>query len=339
MQKLFHVRLLSPHGRNNDPMAFMMSMLPMMEIREYNRWQHHVPPSLSYTDLIPRQRLQTWLYRLFLKVALPPTRPDIVSNQLIYSPLNLSFFFRLCTHLCQIGYPAHWLGEVASSILSGTITTRARPPRSEPLSRREIDTAFPVMAQSVQPFVAEFSTLVAMWQLVLPFGIISPDIAPVETIKRYSVTMKSASNEVDAWPVFILVFYDGSLRPSTAIFDLRSCLLSDEKALKDNDTKKFRDGNISIVTSWEWNATSKKATFWLRSDVMRTMGERQWEVCIYRADNWRPQSKSYDVKECCVEGVSWVQWVNNGGSAVSATVTDSSADAVEDEKDDREDPD
>ena len=91
----------------------------------YNRWYHQAV-SREYKNLMPKAKLQTWLYRLFLKTALPVDKYMITDWELIYSPLNLTYFFRLCAHLHSIGYPAHWLSEVVSNLLSGTITTTAR---------------------------------------------------------------------------------------------------------------------------------------------------------------------------------------------------------------------
>lgn len=316
LEKVFHVRM-----KPNDEIFMPMCV--------YNRW-HHLDVSRKYADLVPRTKLEDWLFRLFFKVAIPPTRRMIVDNELIYSPLNLSFFFRLCTHLHSIGYPAHWLSDVLSTILSGSITTSARPPRSEPLKPREIDTARKAMTQSVAPFKSEFSTLAAMWQLILPFGILSNNIAPIGSIKQYSASFKNISKEVIAYPNFVLVFYKGHLPPK-AMYDLRSTLLSDEKG--NEDYKLFREKRINIVSTWSWHRRSRTATFWLREDVVQKMRKEDWQVCIYRTDNWTPQSNAYDfsystLREC---GTSWAQRVNKE----SPTIRDAnvSAETVESEGD------
>jgi hypothetical protein len=64
----------------------------------YLRWYHRTV-SREYKDLMPRANLQTWLYRLFLKTTLPVEKHPAA----IYSPLNLTYFFRLCAHLHSIG--------------------------------------------------------------------------------------------------------------------------------------------------------------------------------------------------------------------------------------------
>ena len=243
----------------------------------YNRWYHQAV-SREYKDLMPRAKLQTWLYRLFLKTALPVDKHNITDWTLIYSPLNLTYFFRLCAHLHSIGYPGHWLGEVISNLLSGTITTTARPPRSEPLEPREIDAPQKPLAQSVAPFTAELSTLAAMWQRLLPFGILSRHIAPVETLKKYSITFAKVSQEVDAYPLFVLVFHKGDTVPVSHASSMRSLLLGDENGSKEHDHKEFRERRVSVVSTWTWDRASRTATAWLREDEMLRM-RRELEGC------------------------------------------------------------
>lgn len=110
---------------------------------------------------MPRPTVETWLHRLFFKLCIPKER-QIVNMELIFSPLNLTAFVRLCIHLHSIGYPAHWIGGVLEDILSRHITTKAWPPRSDPLKIREVKNEMPPLKQSTAPFVAELSTLVSM---------------------------------------------------------------------------------------------------------------------------------------------------------------------------------
>lgn len=48
----------------------------------YNQWYHR-NVSRGYKDLMPRAKLQTWLYRLFLKTALPVDKHMITDWELI----------------------------------------------------------------------------------------------------------------------------------------------------------------------------------------------------------------------------------------------------------------
>lgn len=298
LEQAFHVRF----SREEFPTMPM----PMCA---YNRWYHQAV-SREYKNLMPKAKLQTWLYRLFLKTALPVDKYMITDWELIYSPLNLTYFFRLCAHLHSIGYPAHWLSEVVSNLLSGTITTTARPPRSEPLEPREIDAARKPLAQSVAPFTAELSTLAAMWQLLLPFGMLSRHIAPVESLRKYTIAFAKVSQEVDAYPLFILVFHKGTAIPVSHELNMRGILLSDEDGSEEHDHREFRERRVNILSTWTWHRDSRTAMFWLREDEMRRMKEEGWQVCIFRSDNWKPQSGSRPVEKVEDLGVRWVDLVN-----------------------------
>jgi hypothetical protein len=298
LEKVFRTRL-----KLNDN-------LPKHPVGPYNQW-YHLNVSSEYKDLMPRADLQTWLYRLFFKAILPFGERIITSRAPIHSPLNLTYLFRLCAHLHSIGYPAHWLSEVISNLLSGTVTTTARPPRTEPLKPSEIDATRKPMTQSVAPFTAELSTLVAMWQLLLTFCILSSYIAPVQTLKRYTLTFKKVSQEGINRPHFILVFYKDA-PPSHSIHDvnIRSVLLSDEHGINEHGLEQFRDQRVNIFSTWAWHEESRTATFWLRGDEMQRMKDGGWKVCMFRTDNWRSQSSFYGIDKVKDTGVRWVDQVN-----------------------------
>jgi hypothetical protein len=292
LEQIFHVKL-KPHFE---------SMMPMCA---YHQWFHR-KVSREYKDLMPRANLHAWLYRLFFKIAMPLER-RIPDDQLIFSPLNLTYFFRLCTHLHSIGYPAHWLSEVISSLLSGTVTTTARPPRCDPLTPQEIDTTRKPMTQSTTPFKAELSTHAAMWQLLLPFGILSSEIAPVHTIRKYTIKFAKVSRENPSYPVLILFFHKFDL-PTNKTWRLCSILLSDEWGSK--DCEQFREHEIKVLSTWTYQEESRTATFWLRGDEMQRMKTEGWKVCIFRTDTWHAQSSSYGVGKVEDSGVRWVDQVN-----------------------------
>ena len=200
LEKTFHVRMSPMEDGAGD-------FLPMAD---YLRW-HHNHKSKTLPDLMPRHALETWLYRLFLKLAIPKERPmrDIVR---IYSPLNLSAFVWLYGHLFEIDYPAHWLSGVLTSILSGKIKTRARPPRSDPLKIREVKVDMPALDQSTAPFVMETRTLLSICQSILPFRIIATDLPITETIRKYSFQLEEVPDDpVAESPSFVLVFFDTSM--------------------------------------------------------------------------------------------------------------------------------
>ena len=178
LAKTFQVRM----GPRSDPGEGMPTAT-------YNKWHHEVIPT-GLTDLLPREKLETWLFRLLLKISTPARKDDVLAWQLVYAPLNLTVFFRICKYLHTAGYPAHWLSSILDEILSGKITTIARPPRSEPLALKESRSRLPPLRQSLTPFVAEFTTLVSIWESALPFSIMTTHVAPLHVIHKYSVAFR-----------------------------------------------------------------------------------------------------------------------------------------------------
>jgi len=242
MAKVLRLRL-----GEHDPREFNLEefVLPMTSYSEWH--QLHTPQ--PFGELLSRPKLETWLYRVFLKIAIPCPR-DIVDFTMIYSPLNLTTFFRIIEHLHTIsGYPAHWLSHVVSSILSGKIHTSARSPRSDPLTVKEVKTVFPALTQSTAPFAAQMSTLAAIWSGFLPFTILSPDIPPASTIRKYKVHFKDVMPcyGSSVLPVFILAFLDGRIMMPN---DIRTYLLDDETVRHTASAKEKRARGLRIVDTW-----------------------------------------------------------------------------------------
>ncbi|SMR44591.1 unnamed protein product [Zymoseptoria tritici ST99CH_3D1] len=73
-------------------------------LTEYMRY-HHEPTTLTSASRLPRGRLEKWLHQLFRKLAIPKDRAPS-GKVLLYSPLTLTAFLRVCGHLHNVGYPA-----------------------------------------------------------------------------------------------------------------------------------------------------------------------------------------------------------------------------------------
>lgn len=297
--KIFHVRM-QPVEYNGLPM------------NAYHHWYRETP-SKALQDLIPQQRLETWLHKLFLKIALPTEKEGVELGNIILSPLNLSTFFCVLRHLHSIGYPAHWLSNVLSQLLSGSITTKARPPRSQPLTVQELDAQFSELRQSIAPFVLELSTLASMWQPVLPFGFISSAVAPAESISKFSVTFREVEMTEYTIPHFALVIWKDSLvRRADVNPPLRPYLLSDEEGYNFPAAMDLRDAGIHVLSSWTFERSTSTATFWVRRDAFQEMTRSGlWDIGIWRTDNWEPHTPLGQLRANLVEvkdlGVSWTE--------------------------------
>ncbi|KAK4956504.1 hypothetical protein LTR10_006030 [Elasticomyces elasticus] len=301
LAKTFRVRMSPP--KNADYHNFLMSRPQPMPMNDYQYW-HHLPGSPETVDLMPRDKLETWLYRLFLKLATPVQKRAIEDFTLIYSPLNLTAFLRVISHLYDVGYAPHWLNDVVCQLLTGKIKTRARPPRSEPLKLSESLAERPLIEQSVAPFVAEFQTLVSMWQFALPFGLTASTVPDVGTIRQYRMDFKDVQEYAGNTPVFVLAFCETRLIPPEPW--LRPYLLSDEKSDSSPQAKKVREKGLHIVSTWKWTKATKTATFWLRSDVMERMRQGAWVIGIWRTDNWMHQALPEIINEVKETGETWL---------------------------------
>jgi hypothetical protein len=317
LTKVFRVRSSGSHDPDHDnsilgatqPMNGEYSMntrgsrMGSNALLAYHFW-HYLDRPKTFADLMPRERLETWLYRLLLKLAIPSHKQAIQSMVLIYSPLNLTIFCRLLLHLSNIGYPAHWLSGALDNLLEGRINTTARPPRSDPMKIKETKASMPVLTQSIKPFVAELSTLASMWQSALPFGLLSTNIPRRQDIRKYRIKFTNVSGGVDNVATFVLAFFNTLLLPLQRSF--RTLLLDDEEGQKDSQVSALRKEGLHIVTTWEWSRRDKTATFWLRRDVMEEMQRGQsWGVMIWRTDDWTNQSGPHKL-DVTDTGETWV---------------------------------
>ena len=202
---------------------------------------------------------------------------------LIHSPLNLTVFVRLCIHLHDVGYPAHWISTVLDNLLTGKITTKARPPSTDPLAPEEIANEMSSLKQSTAFFVAELSTLIAMWQSVMPFGILAPNLPLVDKVRRYSCKMNEVDVLPSSTPSLVLVFINSATLPQRD--HLNDYLVTDEFDQGEIPVV-VREKSLHVLSTRTWEPSDNTASFWLRSDVMADMKrEPLWCAMLWRTDN------------------------------------------------------
>ena len=310
--------------------VFRVQMEPLEDPDEqmptcrYNEWRQ-----CDSKKLMPREQLKRWFQRLFLKLAMPIEKLKIEDDSLIYSPINSTVFFRLLIHLQSAGYPSHWLSEIWEQILSGSIVSSARPPRSEPLSIKESKANTPAIEQSTKPFVAELTTLTTLWQPILPFAISSPNLPRLDQVHKYSVRFQSVKDNAANIPTFILAFYDKKMPETTWTSSLRKHLLDDEKGLPkmSSNARKINDEGLHIITTWKYERETRTATFWFRQDVLEKLkSQNKLRVAIWRTDNWTRQSSPQQIVKIHDHGV-WVR-------GEDTPMPEPSSDVDEDEEDD-----
>jgi hypothetical protein len=113
LAKVFRVHNSGSHDSERDkfpqPMngGYIMSTLrqerELIALLGYRFW-HHLDRHKTFANLMPRERLETWLYRLFLKLVIPAhKRSDLLSSQLnrFLSPTLASKRRRISSTLAQ----------------------------------------------------------------------------------------------------------------------------------------------------------------------------------------------------------------------------------------------
>eukprot|EP01080_Neovahlkampfia_damariscottae_P008107 gene8107-12568_t len=99
------------------------------EVNTYLRWFFKKPMK---SELVPKRKLQSWLYSIFLLITHPMIRnPTAI---IVEQPsLTLFSFVKLSQYLIEkVGYPIHYITEIFETILSGNINTNAKLPENSP---------------------------------------------------------------------------------------------------------------------------------------------------------------------------------------------------------------
>lgn len=270
----------------------------------YFDWRPAPVTAIPFKQLMNREQLETWIYRLVIKICLPCPRP-LFSDRPVYAPLNLTIVLRLLAHLFVIGYPAHWLSSIVASICEERINTRARPPWDIVMPLEDLAAQEPKIEVSLGAWQADFTTIFATGRRVLPFGVILPQggMPLLPSIREYSVTFPMFRGERFLVPHFILIFWDtqnarGREPPPNLLEPL---CFEHMGATKGIHTTTLKTG-IRIMTTFRFTSHTRTASLWMREDVMQEMKAGTWKVYIWRTDDWNRLTPGVDVREGLEEG-------------------------------------
>lgn len=229
-----------------------------------------------------RQEVKRWLYAHFLKLCLPFERRK-QGNDLVMAPLNMTTFFHLVTHLFKVGYPAHWLSEMLAQLCEGEILTTARAPSTLISGVDQVQRVYSPQKICIQPFMAEFMTLMAVWRPLFPFGLCLPReiLPPLRAIKEYKITFPPRyppPTDLERLH-FVLVLKHTSYEVEQ---NLRKALL--DTATYTTETS---EPCIHVISTFRWDTASSTATFWLDEETVgNILAECDWEAYIWRSDTW-----------------------------------------------------
>jgi len=275
---------------------------------DYMKWQWQPAVKMPWDKLMTRPQLETWLYGWFLKLCLPYPRPNENPMARVHSPFNLSIFLRLIEKVHEVGYPAHWLAGILSSLCAGRITTTVRAPKAVVLSSTDIHKVYPSRQISIAPWAIELTTLVSLWRPLLGFGFAAPKnalISPNE-VREYSLRIDRFIPGEDMAPLrFMIVFWDMKFgKPPVNLYKL---LLDEEGGDASVAAANKRNKAIHVVSAWAYDFEIKAARFWLRKDAVDSMLERaeDWMAYVWRTDSWTRQTQGVPI-EGLVKGRSFI---------------------------------
>ena len=297
LAKLTRMTIIDQHeGNLPDPTKWVLPL------GDYYRWGRTGKGPLSFSSLLPRAALMKWLYAVFFKIALPVNRHGVAFHELILSPLNATVIFRILIHLQHLGYPSHWLSDFLDCILSNYVVTSARPPRTSPLTIAETKKDRPVKKMSVAPFVLEMTTLLLMFEPILPFTVMTKDLPPPSAVHEYIVTVPRSKRglppmafERQGW---ILVFHHTKLwellddEDVFSYCDLRGLLDGSWDAkmnsIEAQDVYKFRDEGLVLVSTLKYDAKAMEATVWMLEEKMDAMlRDGNWMCGLWSTEIWK----------------------------------------------------
>ncbi|KAH8897458.1 tetratricopeptide [Thozetella sp. PMI_491] len=273
----------------------------------YMEWRRVPKTPIPFKRRLPRVAFETWMQGHLLKICLPYPRP-VFSSTPVFSPLNLTSFFRLLLDMYEVGYPAHWLSGVLAQACSETIATMARAPRTLTVQPEALRNFFASAKTSVEPWRAELTTLLSVWCPVLPWGVLVPSetLVPLSSVVECSTAFPKFENQNGNLPHFMVLFWNtevnGAKEPPK---DIRRLLLDDEVGDMSDLARRTRAEGVHCITAFSWSPKTRTVTYWLREDVVTDMVKGAWKVYIWRTDTWMAVTTGVDAATGIVKGRSW----------------------------------
>ncbi|KAI0634386.1 hypothetical protein C8Q77DRAFT_1217561 [Trametes polyzona] len=136
-----------------------------------------LPRPLS--ELASRDELTVWLTRVLFNTLIPGR--SAMPPQNVRLPNNLHSFFGLLIHLHGVGYPAHWLADFLSRVLSGSMVSDTAPYAGVwPIPVDDAHRRVPTRRVRTDPWLVDFETAIATAYHAIPFpltGVLPADFS------------------------------------------------------------------------------------------------------------------------------------------------------------------
>lgn len=227
---------------------------------------------LPFSELASPQVIQDWLYRLLLAILLPAVQPGIQSireNQ----PSTVNTWFRAVERLLYLGNPAHWITQVVSSVLSGSIEAPARFPTKSPLPLED-STKAPKKRTVLAPFLAEVTAAAARWCPALGLPVLTP---PRDSVVKYEIKLE----------------FSGAGRYFNATIETLGLLFLRSSSVPSDIRQQLADGkgdSYQLYSAVGMDRDKHLALVWMEKATMEKLIKEKWSVCWLRTDAWAPIS-------------------------------------------------
>ncbi|KAF9526018.1 hypothetical protein CPB83DRAFT_908722 [Crepidotus variabilis] len=290
--------------KNLDEFYFNYTMLLPRDLDRYLGVHTVTSPDIVMTDIqtlfptahprplsaLPsREELHEWLKRLLLWLVYPG-RPK-ARPSLIIIPFSLVAFTQLLAELNGVGYPSHWISDFLQSVLDGTMQANFTTYIGElPRPVSDLKKVTELHNVRLDPWHAEFETILASTKHALPFALLLPDqfASTPEEIGLFkarpapNMNFSIFSGLVQINPSVALLFYkDLNLR------GIDEFLGKTLPALIDGKTKKPEAGSIYIVTSAEGVDLKIPEVRWRMSKArVAKMKQEKWSMVVWRTDHY-----------------------------------------------------
>ena len=220
----------------------------------------------------------------------------------VKAPNNLVAFVNLLAHLCDFGFPGHWISDYVQNMLADKVLTRAIPASQLPIpiSDRQVGADRKL---GLGPWVAELETVLASVRKGLPFFVSLPSdggsvvATELEDIGKFEAKVRSLP---ELSPVQLLF---SPLDPIGTLLFWKPSLSSgqDEKALKkegESIIKQEVDGVLSgggqmspkwkgkfvVLTAQESLEQDKCVSWRMAKTRVERMREEGWVMMVITCD-------------------------------------------------------
>lgn len=123
-------------------------------------------------------------------------------------------------------------------------------------------------------------------------------------MRQYTIKFPAPNGYSLEKSVFALVFLNSAQGPPPT--NLRASLLDDEQGDRSESAKKIRESGIHVLSTFKWTQETRTVSFWLRSDVVETMKQDDWNAYPWRLDSWGRVTAGVSVRDHVVSGPNWI---------------------------------